>query len=73
MSKKNSVIAADLRKKSDAELAKLLTETQLACEKDILVMALKKGKQTHLASQKRRLIARLQTVIAEKQFIQNNG
>ena len=73
MSKKNTIRAADLRKKSDVELAKLLVETQLACEKEVLAMALKKSKQTHMASQKRRLIARLQTVIAEKQFIQTNG
>lgn len=73
MSKKNVVRAADLRKKTDVELAKLLIETQDACAKDILAMALKKTKQTHIVSQKRKLVARLQTVIAEKQFIQKNG
>lgn len=71
MSNKKIMQAKELRKKSVAELLRLLRESYKSLAKDKLDLSLKKTKNTNVLVPHRKLIARIKTVLKEKQILKD--
>ncbi len=69
MSNKKVPETVELRKKSVAELLRLLRETYKSMAKDKLDLSLNKIKNTNVLFSHKKLIARIKTVLKEKQIL----
>lgn len=67
MSKTKILTTKQLRQKNLKELHQLLNETQIKKEKNQMAIVNKRSKDTNLLHKDRLLIARIKTILAEKQ------
>jgi ribosomal protein L29 len=69
MSKTKKIFAAELRKKKETDLYKVLADTELQLKKKRLTQQTKEKKTVPDFGQERKLVARIKTVLAEKRIL----